>query len=150
MESVFNGLLKRVEKNKWEWIDGTHEARVKDLSPSQQYNFRCRNVRGETYVEVLLSAAMRERDTLGWALSGYEQVFSGDHAGMLEIRDDESITRKSLNIDGTPSKRAIPLVALVPAGEWDQWSDTHPYGATWDTAIEADLFDKARQLGWTQ
>jgi hypothetical protein len=150
MVTIFDGLLIRIEKGKWQWIDGSHELRVQDLHPSEKYNFRCRNVQGQTFVEVPLSVAMRDRDILGWSLSGYEQVFSGDHSGMLEIREDETVGRQSLNLDGTPSMRAIPLVALVPAGEWDQWSDAHPYGAVWDTAIEADLFDKARQLGWTE
>ena len=145
-ESIFGGLLRRIEKNKWQWADGSHELRVYDLYASQRFDLRCCDVKGETFVEVPLSTAMRERDVLGWVLSGYEQVQCAEHAGWL----DERVGRQSLNLDGTPSNRAIPLVALVPAGEWDQWSDAHPYGAVWDTAIEADLFDKARQLGWTE
>lgn len=159
--SVFGGKLTRVAVNQWVWSDGTPEPRVTDLSPSHQYNFRCRSGgSGKTLVEVMLSACHRERDVLGWVLDGvkagkYGQANSGDHTGPLMLTD-EGPTRMRVEPGEDPllgnepiiNRRAIPKVALVPMEEWDAWAAEHPYGATWLTKDEAEIFEKARSLGW--
>lgn len=170
--TCLGGTLSRIASDTWVWSDGTPEPRVTDLSASSVYNFRCRTYGdGETLVEVMLSAAHRERDVLGWVLDGvaagkYMQVGSGDHTGprVLHIEEsyapgdvpgistpDESLsmTRQSIRPDGTPTKRAIPLVALVPASEWDAWARENPYGASWPQEHEPEILAKARSLGWT-
>lgn len=171
--TCLGGSLSRVAPNQWQWSDGTPEPRVTDLSPSQQYNFRCRtDGGGKTYVEVMLSVAHRERDVLGWVIAGaetglYPQNFSGDHTGprVLNIADHYAdgdvpgistpdaaleISRQSVLPDGTPTKRAIPRVALVSIAEWDAWARDNPYGATWPKACEPEIFAKARSLGWKE
>ena len=159
--TVFSGGLTRHGHNDWRWSDGSPEPRVTDLSASQVYNFRCRTYgSGETYIEVLLSAAHKERDVLGWVLDGvaagsYGQDNSLDHTGPLVI-GDQGISRMRVEPGEDPllgnepivSMRAIPRVALVPASEWDVWAAENPYGATWSQNDEAAIFDKARQLGW--
>jgi len=159
-QSVFGGALVRHGKDDWRWSDGTLEPRVSDLSSSSVYNFRCRQCHGSTHVEVLLSAAHREKDVLGWVLDGvadgkYRQDWSGDHTGPL-MMTEAGPTRMHIEPGEDPllgsepirHKRAIPLVALVPVAEWDAWADQQPYGATWVTAIEAEIFSKAKSLGW--
>jgi hypothetical protein len=162
--SVFGGTLVRVAPDQWVWSDGTPEPRVRDLSPSAHYNFRCRQrYEGSTcttYVEVLLSVAHRERDVLGWVLAGveqgrYEQGWSGDHMGPLMITE-EGLARMRVEPGEDPllghepilHRRAIPRVALVPVAEWDAWAAEHPYGATWLAADEPAIFARARALGW--
>ena len=163
MTSVFSGTLQRHGPNDWRWSDGTLEPRVSDLSASTVYNFRCRTGGdGVTFVEVLLSAAHRERDVLGWVLEGaergqYRQAKSGDHTGP-RIMTDEGMQRMRIEPGEDPlhgnepivHKRAIPAVALVPVDEWDAWAAEHPYGATWDKADEAEVFARARSLGWEE
>lgn len=159
--SCLGGTLKRIGRDQWHWSDGTPEPRVTDLSPSQHYNFRCCRRGGETHVEVMLSACHRERDVLGWVLDGvatgkYRQDLSGDHTGPRVLTDD-GVSRMRIEPGEDPllgsepivRKRAIPKVALVPAVEWDEWAAETPYGATWDTAHEQEIFAKARSLGWT-
>ena len=159
--SVLGGTLIATGANTWEWIDGTPEPRVTDLSPSQHYNFRCLAVgSGETYVEVLLSAAHKERDMLGWVLTGVEsgiylQTPSGDHLGPRVVTDT-GMERMRIEPGEDPlhgnepiiHKRSVPRVALVPISDWDTWSADHPYGATWDSQHQDDIFAKARTLGW--
>lgn len=150
----------------WRWSDGTPEPRVVDMSASWLYNFRCQG----GCVEVLLSVAHRDRDTLGWVLarveSGmYQQAGSGDHTGPRIMHLTEryeagdvpgvsepgigvEITRQSVTPAGEPTKRAIPQVALVPVAEWDMWSAANPVGAKWEKADEPEIFAKARSLGW--
>lgn len=163
--SIFGGTLVRDDAG-WTWSDGTPEPRVTDLTASEHFNFRCRQVRGETYVEVLLSAAHADRQMLGWVLSGvedrtFQQAISGDHTGPMVISEDEDgePELKPMRIEpgedplkgNEPiiSKRAIPKVALVPVAVWDRWAKTHPYGATWDTDQQEDIFAIARRLGWS-
>jgi hypothetical protein len=160
MPTTLNGTLRRVGPNQWQWSDGTAEPRVTDLSSSSVYNFRCRTYANATYVEILLSVAHKERDVLGWILDGvavgkYRQDMSGDHTGPLMLTDDGP-TRMRIEPGEDPlrgnepivHKRAIPRVALVPIAEWDAWAAENPYGASWDKGVEADIFAKARSLGW--
>jgi len=160
--SVFGGTLIRATDGAWVWSDGTPEPRVTGLSASHHYNFRCRNSGGTTMVEVLLSIAHREKDTLGWVLDGvengrYPQAASGDHTGPLVMTDDEPSSRMRIDPGEDPllgsepifHERAIPRVALVPIDEWQAWASVAPYGATWDRHEEADILAIARRLGWT-
>lgn len=160
MITTLGGTLARRDRNEWQWSDGTPEPRVQDLSPSQHYNFRCCNRGGKTHVEVLLSAAHREKDVLGWVLDGiatgkYRQNTSGDHTGPLMLTDDGA---ERIHIDPGEDpllgnepivrKRSIPRVALVPVEEWDLWAALHPYGASWSKDDEQEIFAKAASLGW--
>ena len=158
--TIFDGVLSRTAADIWVWSDGTPEPRVKDLSPSAHYSFRCRTHADGTFVEVLLSVAHRDRDVLGWVLDGieageYQQANSGDHTGPMVFTEDgpsrmriEPGEDPLLGNEPIVRKRAIPRVALVPVAEWDAWAADHPYGATWDTADEPEIFARARRLGW--
>lgn len=160
--SCLGGALVRRGRNEWVWSDGTTATQVSDLSASKVYNFRCRtDGAGHTYVEVLLSAAHKEHDVLGWVLarleSGmYRSDLSGDHTGPLMITDAGQ-SRMRIEPGEDPllgnepilHKRAIPKIALVPVEDWDAWAADCPYGASWDRADEDTIFAKARTLGWT-
>lgn len=157
--SILGGTMIRVGANTWSWADGEPEPCVTDLSPSARYNFRCR---GGEYVEVLLSACMREPDVLGWVMDGYRagrygESLSGDHTGPRVV-SGEDVRPSRIDPGEDPlcgnepvtHRRAIPRVALVPISEWDAWARDNPYGATWPRAQEERIFAKARSLGWRQ
>lgn len=159
--SVLQGTLVRIATNQWAWSDGTPEPRVRDISPSSHFNFRCRTYGdGITLVEVPLGAAHRDRPLLGWVLDGvargrYQQSTSGDHTGPLLITD-EGTARMRIEPGEDPllghepimHTRAIPRVALVPVTEWDAWARETPYGAQWDLDQQQDILARARALGW--
>lgn len=160
MFACFSGTLIRQSRNQWQWIDGTPESRVTDLSPGE-WNFRCRTYGdGVTLVEVMKGAAL-ESEALAWVLTGYRAGKytggkCGDHTGPLVI-DDAGARRIHIQPGEDPllgneplpeSRGPIPAVILVPINEWDAWVHDNPAGATWLTEHETAILDKAFALGW--
>lgn len=149
MVTTLGGTLRRIERDRWEWSDGTPEPRVQDLSGSSHYNFR---VQGG-FVEVPARLAMEE-DALIWVLTGhaegrFQRALSGDHRGPLVIDTDGAGRAHIHPGTGEPLPGNIPRVILVPRAEWDAWSASKPLGATWDKADEPQILAKARSLGWS-
>ncbi len=164
--SALQGTLNRTESG-WKWSDGTAAEGVYDMTASWHYNFRCRTYGcGTTYIEVPLNTARQEPD-LGWVWRGYcdkkyEDGLSGDHKGERVLRIDEEYAEGDIagisdpeikvshigHVRADGGKRAIPRVALVPASEWDAWSQANPIGVRWDKIDEAKIMEKARSLGY--
>jgi len=159
--SVLGGTLVRRGRNEWVWSDGTPEPRVRDLSASTYWNFRCRtDGTGRTYVEIPLALAMEE-SALEWALLGfrvgrYQFGCSLDHTGPL-VMTDEGLRRSHIEPGTDPLcgneplpelPGPIPRVILVPIEEWDRWAEDYPLGAEWDKEDQAAILEKARSLGW--
>jgi hypothetical protein len=121
----------------WAWSDHSPAPQIRDIRPSWYYNFRVQ----DGYVEIPIKMAKSEPE-LAWVLSGYQEGLSGDHYADKVTHLDGRVTRQS----GTG--KAIPVVYLVPAGEWDEWDATTCIGARWDRADEAAILAKAESLGW--
>lgn len=159
--TTLGGTLVRHGRDEWRWSDGVTERRVRDLSPSREWNFRCRTYGGGgTYVEVPRGLAT-ETPTLAWVLERaregrYQAGLSGDHTGPLVI-DDEGLHRAHIAPGEDPlhghepmpeQPGPIPQIVLVPVAEWDEWAADHPVGAEWDIEDQDAILARARELGW--
>src|SRR5690606_3588605 len=86
--TAFGGRLVWWGRNKWAWSDGTPEPRVRDITPSWHYNFRCRGLKPHVQVEVPVTVAKAEPE-LAWVLRGdYPRDLSGDHGSTRTINLD--------------------------------------------------------------
>lgn len=125
MHTVFDGALRRIGPDRWQWADGSEWADEsgRPLIRDERlngYNFAVRA--GHVCVP---RRSVKANDDLGWVPAA----------------------SVPLNIGGVDHGRRH---YYVPLGAWDarNASDEGVVGCTWPAEAEPYIFDKAQDLGW--
>lgn len=133
--------LVRVGTDHWQWRDGTPAPAVVDKRPADIYSFRSCELDGKTYCEVPLTIAHRDRGWLGWITHGVARRW------YRQVRSTQPAENATPSGEPTASKRALPMIALVPIVEWMDRTKEMCIGAKWPPECNDEILEKVRSLG---
>lgn len=129
----------------WRWRDGTAEPRVAAVD-ARALTMRRRTAAWDeaTLVEVPFALA-QAYDPLAWVMLGLRR---GDYDGEIA-----SGGFSALDAQGRPRVAAGTMavglmVVLVPERHWTAWQRACAVAPSWSADDEAELFARARALGW--
>lgn len=142
--ATLGGTLERREDG-WYWRGGSREPRARDMLLNELApNFRCTNRGGTTYVEI-----PHDWDAAQHWPSG-QQDPDAAHA-IRELLQSSAAIRAPIYAEGLAEAlddhRLTKHGWLLPISQWDAVMREH-IGCWWDKREEADMFARARALGW--
>lgn len=144
LSTTLGGTLQR-HTDGWRWSDGTPEPRVRDMMLSHVApNFRCGLHGGVTCVEI----PARWRDARYWPGGRI------DTQAAVQIDDllRECGRRSPIYLEGLAEAlddhRLTGDGWIVDVAQWDAVM-REQCGAWWDQQHEAEIFARARSLGWS-
>jgi hypothetical protein len=153
--SCFRGHLVRRDVNRWLWSDGTHERRVHEIATGLW------NVPQRPYAAASASACVelpyahaQAYDPLAWVVTAcrdgrYEIDVSSFFPGQFRQAMGAAANGAGGAACNVSSGEGV-TVALVPVEEWKSWRALCACVPLWNTADEAALFARARELGWSK
>ncbi|HYE05742.1 MAG TPA: hypothetical protein VEL07_09520 [Planctomycetota bacterium] len=147
--SCFGSLLKRGADG-WSWLDGDRERRVSDVP--ECCDALCRYAASPTalrVVEVPFSL-VSAYDELAWIVRAMAR---GDHLASIAIGASHDDGPPWVGTRGADIRALAAIgttVVLVPEWQWLSWRRGCPVLPCWHADDEADLFVRARNLGWRE
>lgn len=133
--ACWGGVLRRVGRDRWEWCDGTPAPEVRDL--------RVYDCHGSFRVVVRTDADPREDGWEAWVPEAVARdPRNGELAWVADLADAGVYRRDKYGGRGRGRE-----VICVPWADWLAVSEFQAVGATWDTAHEPAVLERARSLG---